>query len=94
MHRLTNIPTIERERLAAATDLAATKRAFDAAVTDAQRRGARPTADIVVRQLKRNLNAAKQYHARLVDLYHAALRDSSAAAACSSSTPSGSPSGC
>ena len=69
-----NLPKLERERLAAAANRSATRRAYDAALRDAKTRGVASEADIVVRLLVRNLETALSKHGAAVGAHHAALR--------------------
>lgn len=68
-----SIADLERQRLNAARDLAETKRAYDAAVRDAQRRGVDPERDIVVVRLRVNLKTAEVAHQHAVDKHQAAF---------------------
>jgi hypothetical protein len=65
---------LQDHRLSIAAILAETRRAYDAAVIDAERRGTDPAADITVRRLKQNLDTAVAQHDAAVGEHNAALR--------------------
>jgi hypothetical protein len=65
---------LQNDRLAIAAILAETRRAYDAAVSDAERHGSNPATDITVQLLTRNLQTAEAQHEAAAREHHAALR--------------------